>query len=327
MEKGYDLVLEKPVATTAADVRRIHEAAQRLGRKVLVCHVLRYTPFYRKAKEIVASGVLGDLVCMHATEGVDPWHQAHSYVRGHWAVTGRSSPMIIAKSCHDLDIILWLMNDRCVRVSSFGSLNFFTPREAPTGAPRRCTDGCPQAGVCFYDAHRYLGDKRQWLEYVFDGARTADDAEILAWLATSPWGRCVYHCDNDAVDRQVVAMEFARGGTAVLTMTAFSSGRDLEIFGTRGVLRGGEAIKSETGFDFVLQPHGGQPQRFSVEVPDGGYEGHGGGDSGFVDALYEEMRSRTPEAMTTSLSTSVESHYLGFAAEESRLGGKMVVLG
>jgi hypothetical protein len=93
------------------------------------------------------------------------------------------------------------------------------------------------------------------------------------------------------------------------------------------VLRGGEAIKSETGFDFVLQPHGGQPQRFSVEVPDGGYEGHGGGDSGFVDALYEEMRSRTPEAMTTSLSTSVESHYLGFAAEESRLGGKMVVLG
>lgn len=326
MEKGYDLVLEKPVATTAADVRRIHEAAQRLGRKVLVCHVLRYSPFYRKAKEIVASGVLGDPVCIHATEGVDPWHQAHSYVRGHWAVTGRSSPMIIAKSCHDLDIILWLMKDRVVRVSSFGSLNFFTAREAPAGAPRRCTDGCPQAGVCFYDAHRYLGDKRQWLEYVFDGARTAGDAEILSWLAASPWGRCVYHCDNDAVDRQVVAMEFGRGGTAVLTMTAFSSGRDLEILGTRGVLRGGEAVKSETGFDFVLQPHGGQPERFRVEAPEGGYEGHGGGDSGFVDALYHEMKSHSPDAMTTSLTTSVESHYLGFAAEESRLGRRIVEL-
>ena len=327
MEKGYDLVLEKPVATTEVDVRMIHEAALRLGRKVLVCHVLRYTPFYRKAREIVASGVLGDLVCIHATEGVDPWHQAHSFVRGHWAVTERSSPMIIAKSCHDLDIILWLMNDKCLRVSSFGSLQFFTPQQAPSGATQRCTDGCPHAGSCFYDAHRYIGDKRPWLEYVFDAARTAGDEDIRKWLAASPWGRCVYHCDNDAVDRQVVAMEFARGGTALLTMTAFSSGRDLEIFGTRGVLRGGEAIKSETGFDFVLQPHGGVPERFSVDVPSGGYEGHGGGDSGLVEALYHEMQSQSPDSMTTSLSTSVESHYIGFAAEESRLGARTVELG
>jgi len=326
MERGYDLVLEKPVATTVDDVRQIHEAAIRLGRKVLVCHVLRYTPFYRKAREIVASGVLGDLVSIHATEGVDPWHQAHSYVRGHWAVTERSSPMLIAKSCHDIDIILWLMNDQCRRVSSFGSLKYFTPHQAPPGATLRCTDGCPQAGSCFYDAHRYLTDKRQWLAYVFDAAKTASDGDIRKWLAASPWGRCVYHCDNDAVDRQVVAMEFARGGTAVLNMTAFSSGRDLEIFGTRGVLRGGEALKSETGFDFVLQPHGGTPERFRVDVPEGGYEGHGGGDSGFVDALYHEMQSQSPDAMTTSLSTSVESHYIGFAAEDSRLSGRTINL-
>jgi len=327
MEKGYDIVLEKPIATSVEDIRRIHEASRRLGRKVLVCHVLRYTPFYRKAREIVTSGVLGDVVTLHATEGVDPWHQAHSYVRGHWAVTGRGSPMIIAKCCHDIDIILWLMNDRCERVSSFGSLQYFRAEQAPSGATARCTDGCPHVGTCSYDAHRYLGDQRQWLGYVYDAAGTATDDEVREWLATSPWGRCVYHCDNDAVDRQIVAMEFARGGTASLTMTAFSHGRDLEIFGTLGVLRGGTAIKESTGYDFIVQPHGGKPEQISVEIPKGGYAGHGGGDSGFVDALYEEMHCDSPDDMTSSISVSVESHIIGFAAEESRLGGQTIAVG
>jgi len=326
MEKGYDIVLEKPIATSVEDIRRIHEASRRLGRKVLVCHVLRYTPFYRKAREIVASGVLGEIVAIRATEGVEPWHQSHSYVRGHWAVTGKGSPMIIAKSCHDLDIILWLMNDRCERVSSFGSLKYFRAEQAPPGATLRCTDGCPHVGTCQYDAHRYLGEKRKWLGYVFDAADTATDEEIRQWLATGPWGRCVYHCDNDAVDRQVVAMEFSRGGTALLTMTAFSHGRDLEIFGTRGVLRGGEAIKTDTGSDFIVQPHGGNAERLDVDFPEGGYDGHAGGDSGFVSALYEEMHSVSPEAMTSSISVSVESHYIGFAAEESRRTGQTIAM-
>jgi predicted dehydrogenase len=234
--------------------------------------------------------------------------------------------MIIAKSCHDLDIILWLMNDRCERVSSFGSLKYFRAEQAPPGATLRCTDGCPHVGTCQYDAHRYLGEKRKWLGYVFDAADTATDEEIRQWLATGPWGRCVYHCDNDAVDRQVVAMEFSRGGTALLTMTAFSHGRDLEIFGTRGVLRGGEAIKTDTGSDFIIQPHGGNAERLDVDFPEGGYDGHAGGDSGFVSALYEEMHSVSPEAMTSSISVSVESHYIGFAAEESRRTGRTIAL-
>ena len=327
MEKGYDIVLEKPIATSLEDIRRIHDTARRLGRKVLVCHVLRYTPFFRKAREIVASGVLGDIVALRATEGVEPWHQSHSYVRGHWAVTGKGSPMIIAKSCHDLDIILWLMNDSCERVSSFGSLRYFRPEQAPLGATLRCTDGCPHVGKCFYDAHRYLGDQRKWLGLVFDAAETASDDEIRQWLATGPWGRCVYHCDNDAVDRQVVSMEFSRGATAVLTMTAFSQGRDLEIFGTLGVLRGGEAIKRDTGADIIVQPHGGKAERINVEFPEGGYAGHGGGDAGFVSALYDEMRCASPDDMTSSISVSVESHYIGFAAEESRRTGRTIALG
>jgi predicted dehydrogenase len=143
LELGYDLLLEKPVAPDPADVLRIRDTAARLGRRVLVCHVLRYSPFYVKVKELVASGVLGEIVTIDAREGVWDFHQAHSYVRGHWAKTKDCSPMIIAKSCHDLDIISWLVDKPCARVSSFGSLRHFTPANRPAGAPARCTPGCP----------------------------------------------------------------------------------------------------------------------------------------------------------------------------------------
>ena len=322
MERGYDLLLEKPIASSLDDIKRIQDAANRLGRKVLVCHVLRYTPFYRKAREIVESGVLGDIVSIHATEGVGRWHQAHSYVRGHWAVTGRATPMIIAKCCHDLDVILWLMGDRCTQVASFGALEYFTPANAPSGAPLRCTDGCVHAASCPYDALLYLHKHRAtWLSYVYDRAATASDAEIVDWLSQSPWGRCVYHCDNTAVDRQVVAMNFARGGAATLTMTAFEDGRHLEIFGTRGVLRGGEAVRAMSGSDMVLREHGGASTQIALEAMEGGYDGHGGGDMGLVLALHREMRRPTPGEMTSSLDVSVESHAIGFAAEAARLTG------
>lgn len=317
MEKGYDILLEKPIATDVDGILRVQSAAERLGRKVLVCHVLRYTPFYRKAREIVTSGRLGEMVSINATEGVGTFHQAHSYVRGHWSVAERATPMIIAKCCHDLDIILWLMGDHCTSVSSFGGLHYFTSANAPEGAPARCSDGCPHAKDCPYDAHHYAGKYRSsWLSYVYDKAATASDEDILQWLSRSPWGRCVYHCDNTAVDRQVVAMEFARGGTATLTMTAFEDGRHLEIFGTKGVLRGGEAVSAMTGADMIVREHGGEPEPIQLQTLEGGYDGHGGGDMGLVRALHEEMNTRN--GMTSSLAASVESHLIGFAAELAR---------
>ena len=324
MEKGYDILLEKPIATNVEDILRINAVAERLRRKVLVCHVLRYTPFYRKAREIVESGILGEIVSVNATEGVGNWHQAHSYVRGHWSVAERATPMIIAKCCHDLDIILWLMGDRCTQVASFGALRYFTSANAPDGAPERCTDGCPHAEACSYDARRYLGAHRStWLSYVYDKAATASDEEILQWLSHSPWGRCVYHCDNTAVDRQIVAMNFARGGCATLTMTAFEDGRHLEIFGTKGVLRGGQAVQSLSGADMVVREHGGATTPVHLEKMEGGYDGHGGGDMGLVLALHQEMRGDSAWEMTSSLAVSVESHLIGFAAEVARQTGSV----
>lgn len=327
MEKGYDILLEKPIATSLADVIRLERRATELKRKVLVCHVLRYSPFYRKVKEIVESGVLGDIMTINASEGVGTWHQTHSYVRGHWAVVEKATPMIIAKSCHDMDIISWLVDRPCRRVSSSGALTYFCENNAPKGAPARCTDGCPVGMTCPYNALLYANKHRHWLQYVYDFEKDATLEQIREWLTQSPWGRCVYRCDNTAVDHQVVSMAFEGDATATFTMTAFASGRNIEIYGTHGKLRGGSAVKRLSGADIVVSEHAtGNEHRHGVNSAVGGYAGHGGGDPGLVVALYDEMMKDSPADMHSSIHKSVESHVMGFAAEEARLSGTTVHL-
>jgi predicted dehydrogenase len=325
MELGYDVLLEKPIATDARGVVRLLSVAERLGRKVMVCHVLRYSPFYVKVHDIVASGALGDIVTIDAREGVGAFHQTHSFVRGHWSVAAKSTPMLIAKSCHDTDIISWLVGRPCTRVQSFGRTSHFNAANAPAGAPMRCADGCPVGDTCPYNSYLYTNKHRGWLGMVMDGASTATDDEVLAWLTTSPWGRCVYHCDNDAVDHQVVAMEFQGGITGTFTMTAFDSGRNVTICGTKATLRGGSAVEAQAGHDIIVREHTGNVVSYDVSDEVGGYKGHGGGDPGLVQALDHEMAKPAHE-MRSGLFASVESHLIGYAAEESRLTGKTVDL-
>lgn len=327
LRQGYDVLLEKPISTRMEQVLETERLARQAGRRVMVCFVLRFAAFYRKVKEIVDSGALGELVSMQASEGVGPWHQAHSFVRGHWSVVAGSSPMILSKCCHDTDLVHWLAGRRCRKVASFGALEFFRPERAPAGAPDRCTDGCPAGDTCPYNSLRYTTDQRSpWLPMVYDHAQDATVAEITAWLRGSPWGRCVYRCDNDAVDRQVLAMEFAGGLTASFTMTAFATGRHIEICGTRGVLKGGESYRQHFGTHLILLPHEGQPARFTVQAEDGGYELHGGGDAGLVHALYDEMRKPPGVPVEAGLQSTVHSHVIAFAAEEARLTGRVVDL-
>lgn len=328
LDMGYDILLEKPIATRIEQVLDIERRALQAGRRVMVCFVLRFAAFYRKVKEIIDSGALGELVSIQANEGVMPWHQAHSFVRGHWSVVGKSSPMILSKCCHDMDIVHWLAGRPCRRISSFGCLEFFRPERAPIGAPARCTDGgCPTESDCPYNARRYAQDMRfPWLSQIYDRAQEATEEEIVAWLRTSPWGRCVYRCDNDAVDRQALAMEFDGALTGTFTMTAFENGRHLEIYGTRGVLKGGETYRRHFGTHLLLTPHEGEPVRYTVQAEDGGYELHGGGDAGLVNSLYDEMTKPPTEPLQAGIASTVHSHVIAFAAEESRVTGRTVSL-
>ena len=320
LQAGYDLLLEKPIATTPREVITLARTARELGRRVLVCHVLRYTGFYRRVQELLAQGAIGDLVSFEATQGLDPWHHAHSYVRGHWGVAENSTPLTVANSCHDLDILSWLVEAPCTTVASFGGLQHFNAAHAPAGAPARCTDGCPAASTCSYDARRYPTDRKNWLGTVFDGAATATDAEITAWLSTSKWGRCVYRCYNTTVDHQTVALQFANGVTGSFTVTAFSQGRDLALFGSRGRLLAGRRTQLTAGCDILVESFdSGHVER--ITLPTGG-----DADEALMRAMPDELRKPNPAEMLTSLERSVESHLMGFAAEESRRTGRAINL-
>ena len=330
IEKGYDILLEKPVAQTAQECAAIAVAAQKKGVKVLVCHVLRYTDFYGRVKKILLDGTIGDVVSLLAVEAVGNVHQSHSFVRGNWHKTADCAPMILAKCSHDMDIIQWLIGKPCKKIQSFGSLTHFTPANAPAGAPKRCIDGgCPAEETCPYSARRVYVDDHSpanWYRGVasgkFDIEGEATDEEVVECLKNSNYGMCVYQMDNDVVDHQVVNFEFAGGITASLTMNAFNKGgRYIRIFGTKGELYANMSDTEITLFTFDDR----QRKTISVKATEESIVGgHGGGDTGIMGELYAYFSGDYTGYKAADISTSVKNHLLSFAAEESRLEGTVV---
>lgn len=327
LRKDYHLLLEKPIAPTEQECLDIAHLADERQRHVVVCHVLRYTVFYQKIKELIESGLIGEVISIQAIEKVCYWHQAHSFVRGNWSNAENSTPMILQKCCHDLDILLWLANKKCERVTSFGSLRHFTPAFAPAGAPQRCTDGCPVADRCPYNAERfYLSRLREgdldWPLNVLNPAPTEEN--ILHALETGPYGRCVYHCDNNVVDHQVVALELQDGLTIDLTMCAFTAegGRHLRVMGTHGEITGDMHAKL-----IEVTPFMGEPSVIDVASLSDDFSGHGGGDMHMVDEFFALLSDGAgPDSMSSAVSRSVVSHQAALAAEKSRLSGGMPVM-
>ena len=328
IEKGYHVLLEKPIAQTADETAEIARLARLHDRRVVICFVLRYTTFYQKLKEILDAGRIGEIVSVNCVEGVEPWHQAHSFVRGHWARKDPSTPMIVAKGCHQMDILAWLLDDRCQALSSMGKLTYFTLANKPDRATLRCTDGCPHVGECVFDAHRYAGEMRDpWLRVLLPNWREMSDEAVYRWLETSNWGRCVWQCDNDVVDHQVISLQFNKGVTATFTMTAFESHTHMEFFGTRGVLKAGTKKRDELGCDIWIRDHGDSAvERVSVDksAPVSEHDMHGGGDWGLVNAMDRIFRG-APGTETDLIETAVEGHLMAFAAEASRVNGGQCV--
>lgn len=326
IELGYHLLLEKPVAQTAQECADIALAAQRKGVSVLVCHVLRYTPFYKRVKQLLMAGTIGDIMSVVAVEAVGNVHQSHSYVRGSWHSQEETTPMLLAKSCHDLDIIQWLLDKPCRRVQSFGSLTYFRAENAPAGAPVRCADGgCPIGDTCPYNCRKlYFDDKNNdW----FRGASTrgiakgekATDEEVMEALLTTDYGLCVFHANNDVVDHQVVNLEFAGGATVSFTMNAFNQGgRYIRLFGTKGELYANRSDSEITVYTFEDK----QTRHVPVDETDESIlGGHGGGDGGIIRELYDYLSGCYDGFCAADINVSVKNHLIGFAAEEARHNG------
>lgn len=321
-ELGYDILLEKPMAVSEDDCRTIVAAAERSDAIFAVCHVLRYTPYTRMLKALLDSGRIGEIVSIQHLEPVGWWHQAHSYVRGNWRRSDESTFMLLAKSCHDLDWLVHLTGRRVAKVSSFGGLKHFRPEHRPEGAADRCLD-CAVEDTCPYSAKRLylpLAGRDAWpLNVVTDDL---SERGILEALRTGPYGRCVYACDNDVVDHQVVNLEFEGGVTVSFTMTAFTPTlhRQTRVFGTHGSIEGdGERLHVT---DFRT---GGQESVDTRPTGDGtAGGGHGGGDAALVDAFLTAVRTRDRAPILSSPSESLHSHLIAWAAERSRLEGVTV---
>ncbi len=323
IKAGYDILLEKPMAHSLLDNLRLAQAADASGRLLAICHVLRYTAFFRTLREILRSGRLGRIINVDHRENLIYWHMAHSFVRGNWRNEAGSVPMLLAKCCHDLDILGWLLGQTFTHVSSFGSLTAFTPEHAPPDAPQRCTDGCPHAEACkFYAPRFYAKDGDGFLlNAVAMNASASERLELLA--TTSPYGRCVWHCDNTVVDHQTVALETADGTTVTLIMQGhgFEECRTMRYDGTLGTLQA--RLGGNGGNKITLRDHhSGRSEQIPVQDA---ASGHGGGDFGIVASFLRAARGEPDKDLPTARE-SLESHLLAFAAEEARQSRKVVKL-
>ena len=327
IEKKYDLLLEKPAATTVKECFEIAKAAEKNGVKVLVCHVLRYTPFYKALKKILDDGTIGEVATIMHVEGVGNLHYSHSYVRGNWRKLSEASPMILAKCCHDTDLMQWLLGEQCTRVQSFGTLSYFKAENAPEGATKRCLDGCPHKDTCYYYAPSLyrvktaeVGHFRGIVAKKFDPT----DEEIDEILKTSQYGRCVFHCDNDVVDRQTVNMLFGKDKPVTLTMCGFNKGgRITTLMGTKGEIYADFDEQSIMFYDFAT--------REKTQLYEGTYDfeqsiagGHGGGDTGIMEDLYNYVALAERSNSISDIMISCTSHLVAFAAEESRVNGTII---
>jgi predicted dehydrogenase len=324
LEMGYDVLLEKPIAPTEKECRNILALAKKTGRIVAVCHVLRYAPYFVKMKQLIAEGAIGDVMSVQHLEPIEHLHMAHSYVRGNWHNSRQTTPIILAKSCHDLDIIKWVINKPAKQIVAMGDLKWFKKENAPAGSTARCTDGCTVERTCPYSAIRSYHDKRQRVG-VFDlPDDKAKHAEaIMEKLRTTNYGRCVYRMENDQPDHYITNIRFGDNVTASFSMEAFTSygGRRTRIMGSMGDMVGDMTELVITDFRT-----GKQNKMVPIAEDVEGYKnnGHGGGDWLLAHDFVQAVAQQDPKLLTSTIEESIESHIMGFMAEESRKKNKIM---
>jgi hypothetical protein len=374
LELNYNILLEKPIAPTVEQCQQIEKLASEKNRLVQIAHVLRFTPFFKKIKEIIDSGEIGKILHYEHSENVSaPWHFGHSYVRGWYKNAATSSPMIMAKSCHDLDLIHWIIGDYPTEVVSTADLTFYKPENAPPGAPERCTDGCPHSDTCTWYAPRMYVDlvsfilpktnknasnslliriagkiliglinHKKLLKFLsiiipplrkfekwdrFPVSAITDDFTLegrIKALKEGQFGLCVFKAGNDVMDHHVSTYLFPNGVISTLLVHGFSEweGRELRIMGSKGTLRG---IFRDIRQEIIVTNlrTNKTKRRFKSGLT---FSGHGGGDTGLMTAMTSYLlgEKTREEAGLTDISSAMESHYMGFAAEEARINHKMV---
>lgn len=311
LKAGYDVLLEKPISPSEKECRDILSLAKKNKRIVAVCHVLRYAPYFIKLRELMQSGAIGEVVSIQHFEPIQHVHMSHSYVRGNWHNSKETTPIILAKSCHDLDIIKWMVGKPCTHIQAFGDLKWFRKENAPAGSTDRCLNGCAVESTCPYSAKRIYYDRRSWLGH-FDlpQDKSKQGEVIMDYLRNTNYGKCVYQMDNDQPDHYTTNILFEGGITASFSMEAFTSyeGRRTRVMGSMG-----DVVGDMTGF-VMTDFRTGKTTEWKEST-----DGHGGGDWRLVADWIQAVSKQDPSLLSSTIDASIESHVMGFAAEKSRM--------
>lgn len=325
---GYHLLLEKPVSPIYEQSVEIAELAKERNLYVVVCHVMRYGPYYNKIKEVIDSGVIGEVVHINHTENVGYWHFSHSYVRGNWRREDETSPSILAKCCHDIDLLYWFTGKHYLTVESNGKLEYFTAKNKPEGAPKYCLDGCPAAKRCPYEARKiYYGFTKYTIPYMFINAKLVTENPhptikmLKEKLRTSPYGRCVFQCDNDVMEQQVLSLTMENKITATLNMVAFSKRcyRNMHIYGTKGEIYGNDIDGYFTVNVFAYKCRNIRVGRKVIST-------HGSCDGRLIEEFVKLLCGQTPSPNLTFMSETLESHKVAYYAELARKTGEKQII-
>lgn len=321
LELGYHILLEKPISPDPWECMMIQRRAHECGRKIVVCHVLRYTNFFMAIRKILDSGELGRVVTIQHAENVGNFHMAHSFVRGNWRNSDETSPIIMQKSCHDMDILVWLAGSEAKKIASFGSLSYFHKGNAPRGSAERCLE-CPAAPECRFDARKaYLPMAGQWPATVLGEDQT--EAGLLNALKTGPYGRCVFRCDNNVCDHQVTVIEFKNGVTASFHLSGLTNKmhRTIKVMCEHGEIEGDDGENILRVSYYASNPHyTARQELLHISSEEGG---HGGGDYGLMREFLSALQD-PHKGSRSSIDQSVESHIMAYAAERARVTGQVV---
>lgn len=319
LQLGYHILLEKPLTQEASTCVEIGDAAARYDKTFMLCYVLRYTPFFTELKRVLDSKVIGQIKTIVHCENKGIAHFSHSYVRGMFSREAQAGPMILSKCCHDMDILNWLIDSKCVRLSSFATPTYFQPKNAPKGAPKRCTDGCPISDSCYFYAPKLYSAQKSGFNVDMISLDKSPEGKMKA-LMEGPFGRCVYYCDNDVVDTQVINMLYENGVTVSFSMTAYSEEcyRTIKISGTHGEIEGNLEKNSFIVRDFAS----GREELIRVSTV---LDRHSGGDY-FIMTDFAKLVREERTGGRTRADGAVDSHVMCFAAEVSRKESREVDL-
>jgi hypothetical protein len=328
IELGYNILMEKPVSPIISQCLELEQKAKGKGISIVVCHVLRYSNYYSKIKELIDSGIIGKIQNINHTENIGYFHFAHSYVRGNWHRSDVTSPSLLAKCCHDFDLIYWFMNSECERVSSFGDLSYFNLKNKPEGATLRCIEDCKVKATCPYTAEKlYITDpiyRCTFLKFngrVITGKAGSTKEDKYKALKETDYGKCVYQCDNNVVDHQIINMQFANGATATHTMTAFSQKflRRTYIGGTLG-----EIFGNDLDGKLYVKVFGQKTKVVKTKIIP--ITGHIEGDIKLIHSWIALLKGDLKDVKdVTFISTTINSHKIVMSAERSRLNNGEVV--